>query len=445
MNILKKEFSFPKTKPKIEYNLQGWLAKGNQILLNKYVDRNMKIIFEFGSWKGLSATYILKRCNSKCIIICIDMWKGDTSIGFNVKDNLYEQFIINMWKYKNQVIPLKMDGRKAMKYLHNLKIKPDLIYLDMDHSYKEVKQDLQTIFKYFPNTLILGDDILYWDGVKQAVNEIEKESKIFNIEINQNCYALIPKWYSIKYNLPIYNNTVIIDLKIDNVFIICELKGIPNNNLIKMILSKQNYPVLLINNTSILQIKNTKLYENDYYYKNIIFNDDYFFGDKEIDNKLISKKDLLKITKTKYVKTVILNLQDKTIKDINYLYKSNLLKAKKKKILFNMIDPLNTIAYRLFINNNDSNKIITDKFTIKFWLDYWNYIINNKYVIFINYNKLILQKNYKTTTLINKKYINKNSFDYKLWNKYTNNNLIKYIKSNKKLINIIKNNFILNK
>ena len=110
-----------------------------------------------------------------------------------------------------------------------------------------------------------------------------------------------------------------------------------------------------------------------------------------------------------------------------------------------MIDPLNTIAYRLFINNNDSNKIITDKFTIKFWLDYWNYIINNKYVIFINYNKLILQKNYKTTTLINKKYINKNSFDYKLWSKYTNNNLIKYIKSNKKLINIIINNFILNK
>ena len=186
MNTLQTEYGYPYIKPGISYNLQGWLASGNQLLLNKYVDSNMKIIFEFGSWKGLSATYILKRCNPNCVVICIDMWKGDTSIGFDVQDDLYDQFIVNMWKYKKQVIPLKMDGRKAMKYLYNLKIVPDLIYLDMDHSYKEVKKDLQTLFKYYPKTLILGDDILYWDGVKQAVNEIQDEYSVYNIEIKQN-------------------------------------------------------------------------------------------------------------------------------------------------------------------------------------------------------------------------------------------------------------------
>lgn len=442
MNTLKKEYTFPKNKPKITYNLQGWLAKGNQILLNKYVDSNMQIIFEFGSWKGLSATYILKRCNPNCIVICIDMWKGDTSIGFNVKDDLYDQFIINMWEYKNQVIPLKMDGRKAMKYLHQLKIKPDMIYLDMDHSYKEVKKDLQTLFKYYPNTLILGDDILYWDGVKQAVDEIQKEYNIYNIEINQNCYSLIPKWYSIKHNLPKYNNTVLIDLKIDNVYIICELKGIPNN-IIKMLLSKLSYPILLLSNTSILHIKTTKLTENNYYYKNIIFDSDHFFGDKKIDKKLISKKDLIGITNQKYIKTVIINLQDKTIKDIKYLYKSYILQTKNKTLLFNMIDPLNCIGNRLFINDNVSNKILTDKLTIKFWVDYWNYCKNNKSVILINYNKLILQKKYKTTHLIDKKYITKNSFEYKLWNNYKYNYLIDYILSNKKLVDIIKKYFVI--
>jgi len=442
MNILKNKYKFPRNKPSITYNLQGWLANGNQILLNKYINSNMKIIFEFGTWKGLSATYILKRCNKNCIVICIDMWKGDTSIGFKVKDDLHDQFIRNMWGYKDQVIPLKMDGRMAMKYLHKLKIKPDMIYLDMDHSYKEVKKDLQTLFKYYPNTLILGDDILYWDGVKQAVNEIQTEFTIYNIEINQNCYALIPKWYSIQYNLPKYNNTVLIDLKIDSVYIICELKGIPNN-IIKMLLSKLSYPILLLNNTSIMHIKTSKLVENNLYYKNIIFDSDSFFGDKKIDSKLLSKKDLIGITNTKYIKTVLINLQDKTIKDIDYLYKSNILQTKNKILLFNIVDPLNSIGNRLYINNNVSNRILTDKLTIKFWLDYWNYCKNNKLVILINYNKLILQKKYNPTNLIDKKYIIKNSFEYNLWHNYKQNHLIVYIKSNQKLVDIIKQYFVI--
>ena len=69
-------------------------------------------------------------------------------------ETLYDTYIVNMWKWKERVVPVKMDGRKAMKLLSELGIKPDLIYLDMDHSYESAKGDLVMLMKYFPDTLI---------------------------------------------------------------------------------------------------------------------------------------------------------------------------------------------------------------------------------------------------------------------------------------------------
>ena len=56
----------------------------------------MKIIFEFGTWLGLSADYIL-RLNDKCILVCIDTWQGDTSIGKRLdSEKLYSKFLLIM-------------------------------------------------------------------------------------------------------------------------------------------------------------------------------------------------------------------------------------------------------------------------------------------------------------------------------------------------------------
>lgn len=206
MDQLRKDFKFSTNKPTVTPNLHGWLGEGNQLLLKKYITDDYKLIFEFGSWLGLSAEYILNNTDQNCIVICIDTWEGDWSIKQTTKykkhlQNLYDTFIVNMWKWKDRLIPVKMDGRKAMKYLHDLGLTPDLIYLDMDHSYESAKGDLKLLMKYFPDTLILGDDILYWKGVAQAVKEIIREYKISNLEINKNCYALIPSWYSKKFKL----------------------------------------------------------------------------------------------------------------------------------------------------------------------------------------------------------------------------------------------------
>jgi len=45
--------------------------------------------------------------------------------------------------------------------------------------------------KYFPDVIIVGDDYLYWSGVKKAVHQIRFEYTIPYLDIDKNCFALV--------------------------------------------------------------------------------------------------------------------------------------------------------------------------------------------------------------------------------------------------------------
>lgn len=209
MQRLCRDHTFPHRRPNAKPNLHGWLGDGNQLLLKKFIRKETKLIFEFGTWLGKSAMFMLNQQADNPEfqkVVCVDTWEGDWSIKQTDKykkhlANLYDTFLVNMWDVRDRVVPVRMDGRKAMKYLHGLGLKPDLIYLDMDHSYESAKGDLECLMEYFPDTLILGDDILYWKGVAKAVKEIVKEHNLTNVEINKNCYALVPSQYCKRYRL----------------------------------------------------------------------------------------------------------------------------------------------------------------------------------------------------------------------------------------------------
>lgn len=47
-------------------------------------------------------------------------------------------------------------------------IVPDAIYIDANHTYKDVKSEIDLSLKLFPNVILFGDDI-NWSGVKKAV------------------------------------------------------------------------------------------------------------------------------------------------------------------------------------------------------------------------------------------------------------------------------------
>lgn len=213
LRLLRKKHPYPTKCPTILPHFgESWFERGNALLLKKFLSPDMpddhkrtpQLILELGVWKGRSTDFML-RVNATCTIICVDMWRGDDSIGHKNKDDgdrLYTQFVRNLWPHRRRVIPVKMDGRKAVQYLHHCGIRPDLIYLDMGHTYNEVKGDLVQLIKYYSDVAILGDDILHhWEGVARAVKECVREHRIHRLEINQNCYALVPKSYDDRYEL----------------------------------------------------------------------------------------------------------------------------------------------------------------------------------------------------------------------------------------------------
>ena len=204
---LRRDHPYPKTFPNIKVDFgENWFLRGNALLLKKYLSpdlpgdtkRQPQLIVELGVWKGRSTDFML-RVNGTCTIICIDMWQGDQSIGnrSNVTEQLYTQCMRNLWPHRKRVIPLRMDGRKAIAYLYKRGIRPDLIYLDMGHTYNEVRGDLAVLMKYYPDVLTLGDDILHHrDGVARAVKDCVMQNKTtHHLEVNENCYALVPREY----------------------------------------------------------------------------------------------------------------------------------------------------------------------------------------------------------------------------------------------------------
>jgi hypothetical protein len=203
LSFLREHHSLAPSNPTISPNLHGWFQPSNQVLIHKYIKQiKPKIILELGTWLGKSAIFMCKHSPKNTAIICVDMWQGDKSIGYTTEHNginLYEQFLTNMAPLKKQIFPVKMDGRRAIKYLFENGIKPDMIYLDMGHTYEDVRGDLATILKYFNGIPIIGDDYNYYDSTRQAVIEARVKYNIPYMDVDGNCYAFLwtpPKFHT---------------------------------------------------------------------------------------------------------------------------------------------------------------------------------------------------------------------------------------------------------
>lgn len=79
----KKIFPFPTNKPSAKPNLHGWLGGENQLLLQKFANKEIQLIFEFGTWLGKSTTYMpqLQSIHPEFTkSVCVDTREGDWSI-----------------------------------------------------------------------------------------------------------------------------------------------------------------------------------------------------------------------------------------------------------------------------------------------------------------------------------------------------------------------------
>ena len=122
MHRLCRAHAFPPRRPNAKPNLHGWLGDGNQLLLKKFIRKETKLIFEFGTWLGKSAMFMLNlQADNPAFtkVVCVDTWEGDWSIKQTDKykehlANLYDTFIVNMWDVRERVVPVRMDGDEVL-------------------------------------------------------------------------------------------------------------------------------------------------------------------------------------------------------------------------------------------------------------------------------------------------------------------------------------------
>lgn len=170
-------YTFPTEKPSLDVVIKGWGTWADQFRNLLTPTTAPYILVEVGCWFGKNTIEWLSTFENAKVIV-IDTFNGGVEhqpgAPFYEKElyYLYDQFITNVWKFKDRVIPIKAYSYEGLQIIYNFQIKPDLIYIDASHLYLDVLKDIETAFKLFPDSIIVGDDYghLNSNDVKKAVD-----------------------------------------------------------------------------------------------------------------------------------------------------------------------------------------------------------------------------------------------------------------------------------
>lgn len=170
--------------PVRESEVNGWNSRHPK-LAELIHETQPNTILELGSWLGASALYMAESTDAE--IVCVDTWTGAEEM-WKAKDDptrylalkiehgyptIYRDFMSNVIKAgkQHQITPCPLPTGVALRFFKSMNVKPDLIYVDADHAYESVKQDIEASLLLKPK-VICGDDFLYWSGVQRAVNDL---------------------------------------------------------------------------------------------------------------------------------------------------------------------------------------------------------------------------------------------------------------------------------
>jgi predicted O-methyltransferase YrrM len=124
--------------------------------------RKSRCIVEIGSYQGRSARAWAD--NTEGIIFCVDTWR----------DGGEEDFDRNLSECKN-VLKVKIDSRQAAMLFQWAGIRFDVVFIDADHDYANVKADILAWRPLLqPDGILCGHDFLnsQWPDVEKSVTEL---------------------------------------------------------------------------------------------------------------------------------------------------------------------------------------------------------------------------------------------------------------------------------
>lgn len=177
---LRETFPWPANRPDVKppSQNQGWLGDGTDLLLADRLSNDSRLVVELGAWLGMSTRFIADHAPN-ATVISVDHWQGSPE--HRTRDeyrsmlpSLYETFLALNWRYRDQVIPLRMSTLEGLQAVADHGLEPDLIYIDAEHSDQAVSAELQLAHQLFPRAELAGDDY-DWQGVQNAVERFARE------------------------------------------------------------------------------------------------------------------------------------------------------------------------------------------------------------------------------------------------------------------------------
>jgi len=172
--------------------------------VRKNLHKNQLIGAEIGVRDGTNAIYLLENLPIKKLYL-IDSFlpyrdNPDKYYTAEEQEEEYKKLLLNMERYYDKVIIIRQSSQWARQLFS--KDYFDFVYIDADHKYESIKDDLNWWDKIIVRGIIGGHDYGYgetWDfGVKKAVDEFAKEKGLPVEDLSETVGSRAMEWAIIK-------------------------------------------------------------------------------------------------------------------------------------------------------------------------------------------------------------------------------------------------------
>ncbi len=134
--------------------------------LARSLPRN-SIIVELGSYLGASSVFLgIGAKSNDSLVYCVDTWENDGMT--EGKRDTYSEWAKNVQHLTN-VLPLRGRNNEIAPLFTN---GIDLLFIDSDHSYEAIKEDITNwLPKLRNNGIIVLHDVGWAEGIQRAIRE----------------------------------------------------------------------------------------------------------------------------------------------------------------------------------------------------------------------------------------------------------------------------------
>ncbi|MEI8349051.1 MAG: class I SAM-dependent methyltransferase [Candidatus Omnitrophota bacterium] len=152
------------------FNIFTHLRKKERLLLYKLALSLKKnsIIVEIGSYLGSSAAFLACAAKDRGhMVYCVDTWKNE-GMSEGSRDT-FAEFCINIASIQSYIRILRGNSAEIARTFDR---GIDLLFIDGNHSYDGVKQDVELwLPKLKDNGIIIFHDVAWEEGVQKVINE----------------------------------------------------------------------------------------------------------------------------------------------------------------------------------------------------------------------------------------------------------------------------------